>query len=127
MFLKLLIWINGSAPIYWATCAAALGLLLWSVAACGRRHFSHDPGDSLAEERGTRATGWGFAGLMALAVLIFRWPVLFVPMELNPDETQMASQAMKYLLDFVPWRSVDGTTSGPLNSWLLAIPACFGF
>lgn len=49
-----------------------------------------------------------------------RIPAIFFDGELNPDESQMAAQALRYLHDWVPWRSVDGTTSGPLNSWPLA-------
>ncbi|WP_170157086.1 hypothetical protein [Roseimicrobium gellanilyticum] len=33
------------------------------------------------------------------------------------DESLMMAQAMRYEHDLMPWRSVDTTTSGPLNSW----------
>lgn len=59
--------------------------------------------------------------LAILAVLfLVRLPTFIHARELNMDESQMLSQAMKFLLDAVPWRSVDGTSSGPLNSFFLS-------
>ena len=43
------------------------------------------------------------------------------PAELNVDESQMLSQGMKFLVDPMPWRSVDGATSGPLNSYIISL------
>ncbi|HEV3028611.1 MAG TPA: hypothetical protein VG457_13620, partial [Planctomycetota bacterium] len=48
------------------------------------------------------------------------------PHELNVDESQMMSQAMKYLVDPIPWRSVDGTSSGPLNTYPLTLLLLLG-
>ncbi len=39
---------------------------------------------------------------------------------MNPDESQMLAQGMKYLVDPVPWRAVDGTSGGPLNSYIIS-------
>ncbi len=55
-----------------------------------------------------------------LILFLLRLPTIVWPYELNVDESQMLSQAMKFLLDPVPWRSVDGTSSGPLNSLLIS-------
>jgi len=44
---------------------------------------------------------------------------MLCPFELNRDESQMAAQAMRYSQDLTPWRSVEGETNGPLDSWLL--------
>ncbi|MBA4136009.1 MAG: hypothetical protein C0518_01680 [Opitutus sp.] len=41
------------------------------------------------------------------------------PFELNVDESQMLAQAMRLASHPVPWLSMDGTTSGPVNSWFL--------
>jgi hypothetical protein len=45
---------------------------------------------------------------------------------MNVDESQMLAQAMRYTKDFVPWRGVDGTSSGPLNSLYLLLPHLLG-
>ncbi|MCP5196805.1 MAG: hypothetical protein H6974_08485 [Gammaproteobacteria bacterium] len=40
----------------------------------------------------------------------------------------MLAQAARFLaVDFIPWRSVDTGTSGPLNSYVLLLPKIFGF
>lgn len=64
--------------------------------------------------------------LGGLAILAFRWPVLYFPRLLDHDEAQMGAQAIKFFTDIVPWRSVDGTTSGPLNSMWLMLPRLLG-
>jgi hypothetical protein len=53
-----------------------------------------------------------------LLVLAVKLPGILCPIELGIDESQLLVQAMRYQQDLMPWRSVDGTTSGPLNSWL---------
>lgn len=61
--------------------------------------------------------------LLALSLLLYmRLPVIFYNRELNVDEGQMLTQAMTLLKDPVYWRSVDGTTGGPLGSYFLLIP-----
>ncbi len=51
--------------------------------------------------------------------LLSRAPIIWCPNELNVDESQMAAQAMRYAHDLTPWRSVEGESNGPLDSWLL--------
>lgn len=63
---------------------------------------------------------------LVLFIAAARWPGFLAP-SLNPDESFFISGAMKLLKDPVFWRSVDGTTSGPLNIYPLTIPALFGF
>jgi hypothetical protein len=64
---------------------------------------------------------------VSLAVLVFiRWPIIQYNAPLNPDEGQMIANAMNYARDFLPFRSVDSTTSGPLNSMVLMWPYAFG-
>lgn len=60
-----------------------------------------------------------FALVILLVLLAWRWPALFSPAELNPDESQLAAGALTLANDPVFWRSVDGTTSGPLNYYVL--------
>lgn len=59
--------------------------------------------------------------LLILGVLIaWRWPFLLSATELgNPDESQLVAGAITLKTDPVFWRSVDGTTSGPLNFYAL--------
>lgn len=65
--------------------------------------------------------------LLLGCVFLLRLPSALVPRELNVDESQMLSQAMKFLIDPRPWIAVDGTTSGPLNSYLISIFLLMGF
>ncbi|CAG5073756.1 hypothetical protein DYBT9623_04906 [Dyadobacter sp. CECT 9623] len=63
---------------------------------------------------------------IALLVLM-RLPVIVFNRELNPDESQMLSHAITLFQDPVYWRSVDGTTIGPLDIYWLVIPRLLGF
>ena len=74
----------------------------------------------------TSASGWklppdSWISLALLTgVLLLRLPAILWPHELNVDESGILSQAMKYLVDPIPWRSVDGTSSGPVSPYLLS-------
>lgn len=58
--------------------------------------------------------------LLSTVFLVFaRLPVLVFNRELNADESQMLAQALTLAKDPVYWRSVDGTTGGPLSSYFL--------
>ena len=63
-----------------------------------------------------------FFVLVFLAMLALRWAKISYGNEINQDESQMLAQAMRFLTHPVPWRDVDGTTGGPLNSLLLSLP-----
>jgi hypothetical protein len=69
---------------------------------------------------------WVFLALAGCTVLVWRWPAMLWPQPMNIDEGQWAACALKATYDFAPWRGFDGTTSGPLNSYILALPALFG-
>jgi len=63
--------------------------------------------------------------LLLLGVLLaFRWPVLWLPHELYPDEGQMLAAALTLRFDPLYWRAVDVGTAGPLDSYAL-LPAAF--
>jgi len=64
--------------------------------------------------------------LVCGALLFLRMPQIKWNCELNPDESLMLAQGMRFLSHPVPWRDVDGTTAGPLDSMLLSVPMCFG-
>jgi len=64
-------------------------------------------------------------GTGALFVLM-RLPSVVLNRELNADESQVISHAITLFQDPVYWRSVDGTTIGPLDNYLLVIPRWLG-
>jgi len=66
--------------------------------------------------------------VLCIGLLAFmRMPAIVFNRELNADESQMLSHAITLYQDPVYWRSVDGTTIGPLDNYLLVIPKIFGF
>lgn len=67
-------------------------------------------------------------GLSICAFLfVLRFHTVVYAHELDVDESQMLSQGMKFIVDPVPWRSVDGTSGGPLNSYLISMLLLLGF
>lgn len=62
--------------------------------------------------------------LLAVVLLTGRWPLIWLPHELYPDESQMIAGAITLRHDPVFWRSVDGGTAGPLDYYAL-LPATF--
>jgi hypothetical protein len=65
--------------------------------------------------------------VLVLGLLVwFRLPILLFNRELNPDESQVIAHALTLNLDPVFWRSVDGTTIGPLDLYVLLVPPAFG-
>ncbi len=123
--MSFLLWLDAAPPRFWTLCFVSLGALLASACAPAfqERASGRLPGTALHLLRQPIT----FVILGALAILAFRWPALFFPWLLDHDEAQMGAQAIKYFTDFVPWRSVDGTTSGPLNSWWLMVPGILGW
>ncbi|RYF78432.1 MAG: hypothetical protein EOO39_01435 [Cytophagaceae bacterium] len=79
-----------------------------------------------------RTNGAGLAsdtwfGLVCLILLcVGRLPGIIYSEGLNPDENQLLAQAITLLHDPVYWQSVDGTTIGPINSYLLCWPGLLG-
>ncbi len=67
-----------------------------------------------------------FVGLALGLLLLLRLPSVVFNAEINPDESQMITQAMTLRHDPVYFRSVDGTTAGPLDSYFLVIPGLLG-
>jgi len=68
---------------------------------------------------GGRRLDAAFWGVLAIALPVWRlWPLLYNG-ELNVDESQVLAQAMRFGIDPVPWRSVVGGSSGPLNTWIV--------
>ncbi len=120
MLKELFRWLDTHPGFFWAAAAAATALYLgWLAFSLGLR-----------AGKMSRRTHAIVTGLILLATLLaWRWPPLFGVRELNPDESQLIAGALTLKTDPVFWRSVDGTTSGPLNFFallpthLLGIPA----
>ncbi|WP_321472722.1 hypothetical protein [uncultured Paludibaculum sp.] len=67
-------------------------------------------------------------GLALVAfVFLFRMPNAFLDRELNVDESQFLAQGMKFAEDPVPWRAVDGTGGGPVDSYVVTLFLLAGF
>lgn len=118
MLKSLFYWLDFHSSTYWAGGWAAAAVLLCWV---GLRVWK----DSSTPAAPARA-GWVDAAVLLLFLLAWRWPFLFIADDLNPDESQMIAGAMKLTEDPVFWRSVDGTTSGPLNYYVLLPLHWFG-
>jgi len=72
--------------------------------------------------RPSRLLGW--AWWLLLAVVAFRWPILWFPHQQNPDESQLIAGSITLRQDPVFWRSVDGGTAGPIDFYPL-LPAAW--
>lgn len=103
----------------WAYYLVSIGLLIVLIHLC-----------QLAE-RTNGKTNWFrsdsvFISLTLLTLTFMRLPSLFDNSELNPDEGQLVTQAITLMQDPVFGRSVDGTSIGPINSYLLLLPHLIG-
>jgi hypothetical protein len=103
-------WFDGHPGSYWVM--AAVPTLVWAawIAAGLRRTPDSQP---------RRAERIAFALLLFGVLLAWRWPFLLDAHQMNPDESQFLAGAITLQHDPVFWRSVDGTTSGPLNYYAL--------
>jgi len=59
-------------------------------------------------------------------IIASRIPAIICDCELNVDESQLIAQVRRYQLDLLPWRSVNGDTGGPLNTWYLLLAHLLG-
>jgi len=66
-------------------------------------------------------SAWVVVPFLVAAVLISRVPAIHCNEETNVDESVFMAQVMRLAIDPVPWRGMDGTTSGPVNTWALAL------
>ena len=96
--------------IYWVTVALPT-LALLALVVSGLR--------LTGSTRKERLGDWLFSAVILLFVIAWRWPYYFESFEFNPDESQLIAGAATLAHDPVFWRSVDGTTSGPLNFFAL--------
>ena len=95
-------------PVY-ALCWGLLGLAFYTAF---RRSVLH----------------WRLFGVLSLGLFfLLRLSSIVFDNEINPDESQMITQALTLRHDPVYFRSVDGTTGGPLDSYFLILPSLAGF
>lgn len=112
MLFNLLRWLDASPAHYWLVAWSAFGsvVALALVAVCF-----------------PRAQAWWqhpiiFSAAMLIVLLSFRWPLIFDNRQYpDPDESQFIAGALTLRHDPVFWRSVDGTTHGPLVQWPLLV------
>ena len=97
---------------------AALGWV--SLAALAVSAVRHSAGRSPV----IKSDGWWWS-LAGVTLLAFRWPLLWVPHQFNPDESQLIAGALTLRHDPMFWRAVDGGTAGPLDYYPL-LPAAWG-
>jgi hypothetical protein len=67
-----------------------------------------------------------FAVLLAIAFPVWRLRSMMYNGEINVDESQFLAQLLRYKIDPIPWRGVDGGSSGPLNTWVISWAPIFG-
>lgn len=100
-----------STPLAWLALGGLGWLLVLAIAALSQR-----------ETPLTRLWPLFVLGLLAW----MRLPLVLFNRELNPDESQVIAHALTLAVDPVFWRSVDGTTIGPLDLYILLLPPAFG-
>lgn len=68
-----------------------------------------------------------FFALLSLAFFVLiRAPTVFYNAPFNPDEAEMLANARKFTIDMNSWRSVDTSSGGPLDSFVLMWPGLIG-
>lgn len=70
---------------------------------------------------------WVFLLVIGAITGLMRLPVFLYNLPLNPDESQLLAQGLTLAYDPILYRSVDPTTSGPCNSFLLTFFYLLGF
>src|SRR6266404_555444 len=106
MFVDLFSWLDASPVHYWVIAWSAFGLTaaLAVTAACWPR------------ARAWWQSSVSFSVAMLIVLLAFRWPSLLDNRQYpDPDESQFIAEASTLRHDPVFWRSVDGSTHGPLT------------
>ncbi len=117
MLSHLLTWLDASDARHWAAA--------WGI-------FGVTTGLAAASWLFPRPRAWwrhpaAFAALLLLTIFAFRWPVVFYNTQLaDPDESQLIAGALTLRHDPLFWRSVDGTTHGPLAELPLLAPLLAG-
>lgn len=74
-----------------------------------------------------RMSSWVFMVLNVVMLLLLRLPSIVYNEEISVDKSQMIAHAITLKVDPIYFRSVDGTTGGPLSSYFLVLPILLGF
>src|SRR5260221_9870861 len=117
MWSSLLTWLDASDAHYW--------WVAWIF-------FSFTAAVALAGFFSSRERAWWlhpavWSVLLLLPLLGFRWPSLIENKQLSdPDESQLMAGALTLRNAPLFWRSVDGTTHGPLAALPLVAPLLAG-
>lgn len=119
----MLIWVDANPALYWSIAWSSFALLA-IVALAPILAGIHS--EKLEEASHSLLPPWLFVGVLTFSFVAFRWPLWFVGHELNVDESQMLAEAITLLHDPVFWRSVDGSTHGPLNVYPLWLAKVVG-
>ncbi len=70
---------------------------------------------------------WVALALVLLCLFLLRLPTALIPHELNVDESQILSDAMRFLDHPLPWKAVDEGSSGPLTYSFVSLFLLLGF
>jgi len=113
------LWLDAHPGSYWWIAALGTGLLVVQGFVLLARENEREGGK-------VAVPAWRDLSALFCFILSWRWPFLFAAAEYNPDESQLIAGGITLAHDPVFWRSVDGTTSGPLNFYLLVPYAWLG-
>lgn len=115
MLFDLLTWLDSSPTHYWFVAWSSLAVCV-GLAVLARffgRTWCENP--------------IVFGAAMLAVLLAFRWPVVLDNRQYpDPDESQFIAEAATLRIDPVFWRSVDGSTHGPLTDLPLVIASLAG-
>lgn len=113
--------------LHWLDVVPARNTLLAFGLMAGTLWLAVRPLRGPVENSSLLGSNWLFALGVVATLCAFRWPIWFVPYEINPDESQAIAGA-RTLLDYpVYWKYVDGTTHGPLTELALLPFAWLGW
>jgi hypothetical protein len=92
-----------------------LGVILWLGLFCAAVY------PAVAKSEFNSEKWWRYLAVFfiffAVSLVTWRLRPLLYDGEINVDESQVLSQALRYQVDPIPWRSVDGGSGGPLYTW----------
>jgi hypothetical protein len=101
-----------------------IGVILW-LGLFGVAVYPAVTKSEFTSEKWWRYLAVFFTGF-AVSLVTWRLRPLLYDGEINVDESQVLFQAMRYELDPIPWRSVDGGSGGPLYTWAVFWAPIFG-
>ena len=119
----MLLWVDAHPALYWAAAWSSFALLAIIALAPVLAGFHSEKVEQVCSRFTPR---WLFIAALTLCFIAFRWPLWFVGHELNVDESNMLAEAITLLHDPIFWRSVDGSTHGPLNVYPLWLAKIVG-